>query len=373
MKKIVVISDSFKGSLSSEDIIQIFLDVKKEYLNNVMIKTFPIADGGEGTVKTFASFQKGQLINIKVHDSYFEMIDATYFINNHNEAIIEVASSSGLTQVKGRENPAKTSTYGVGEQILDAVKRGVKKIYIGLGGSATNDMGVGAASSLFTIFYNKNHEPFIPNGETLKDIDSYDDSRTKELLKDVEIYCLSDVNNVTYGKDGAAYIYAKQKGADEEMIKQLDSGLKSLSNVIYQKTNIDVGKLQKGGAAGGFGAGAYIFFHAKLVSGIDTILELLDFEKEIIDAEYIFTGEGKVDQQTLKGKAIYGVAKIAKKHHIPLIVICGKLDDDIKKEDLDQLGIIKAIPISSNYDLNYALSHAKELYKQNLIKLLKDL
>ena len=373
MKKIVVISDSFKGSLSSEDIIQIFLDVKKEYLNNVMIKTFPIADGGEGTVKAFASFQKGQLINIKVHDSYFEMIDATYFINNHNEAIIEVASSSGLTQVKGRENPAKTSTYGVGEQILDAVKRGVKRIYIGLGGSATNDMGVGAASSLFTIFYNKNHEPFIPTGETLKDIDSYDDSRTKELLKDVEIYCLSDVNNVTYGKDGASYIYAKQKGADEEMIKQLDNGLKSLSNVIYQKTNIDVGKLQKGGAAGGFGAGAYIFFHAKLVSGIDTILELLDFEKEIIDADYIFTGEGKVDQQTLKGKAIYGVAKIAKKNHVPLIVICGKLDDDIKKEDLDQLGIVEAIPISSNYDLNYALSHAKELYKQNLINLLKDL
>ena len=278
MKKIVVISDSFKGSLSSKEILNIFQEVKEEYLPNVIIKSFPIADGGEGTVEAFSSFQKGQIVNIRVHDSYMNMVDTKYFINEDNEAIIEIASSSALTQVKDNKDPSKTSTYGIGEQIKDAIKRGVKKIYIGLGGSSTNDMGTGAACALSTIFYNQSNEPFIPVGGTLKDIVSYDDSETKKLLKDVEIICLSDVNNVTYGPDGASFVYAKQKGADEAMIKMLDDGLKHLSSLIYNISNIDVSNLPKGGAAGAFGAGSYAFLNAKLKSGIYTILQLLHFE-----------------------------------------------------------------------------------------------
>ena len=373
MKKIVVISDSFKGSLSSKEILNIFQEVKEEYLPNVIIKSFPIADGGEGTVEAFSSFQKGQIVNIRVHDSYMNMIDTKYFINEDNEAIIEIASSSALTQVKDNKDPSKTSTYGIGEQIKDAIKRGVKKIYIGLGGSSTNDMGVGASCALSTIFYNQNNKPFIPVGGTLKDIVSYDDSETKKLLKDVEIICLSDVNNVTYGPDGASFVYAKQKGADEAMIKMLDGGLKHLSSLIYNISNIDVSNLPKGGAAGAFGAGSYAFLNAKLKSGIDTILQLLHFEDEIKDADYIFTGEGKIDYQTLKGKAIYGIAKIANKHRVPLICICGLVDSSINQDNLKELGIIKAISISEGYDVKYSMTHAKELYKSHLIKIIKDL
>ena len=373
MKKIVVISDSFKGSLSSKEILKIFQEVKEEYLPNVIIKSFPIADGGEGTVEAFSSFQKGQIVNIRVHDSYMNMIDTKYFINEDNEAIIEIASSSALTQVKDNKDPSKTSTYGIGEQIKDAIKRGVKKIYIGLGGSSTNDMGVGASCALSTIFYNQNNKPFIPVGGTLKDIVSYDDSETKKLLKGVEIICLSDVNNVTYGPDGASFVYAKQKGADEAMIKMLDDGLKHLSSLIYNISNIDVSNLPKGGAAGAFGAGSYAFLNAKLKSGIDTILQLLHFEDEIKDADYIFTGEGKIDYQTLKGKAIYGIAKIANKHRVPLICICGLVDSSINQDNLKELGIIKAISISEGYDVNYSMTHAKELYKSHLIKIIKDL
>ena len=373
MKKIVVISDSFKGSLSSKEILNIFQEVKEEYLPNVIIKSFPIADGGEGTVEAFSSFQKGQIVNIRVHDSYMNMVDTKYFINEDNEAIIEIASSSALTQVKDNKDPSKTSTYGIGEQIKDAIKRGVKKIYIGLGGSSTNDMGTGAACALSTIFYNQNNEPFIPVGGTLKDIVSYDDSETKKLLKDVEIICLSDVNNVTYGPDGASFVYAKQKGADEAMIKMLDDGLKHLSSLIYNISNIDVSNLPKGGAAGAFGAGSYAFLNAKLKSGIDTILQLLHFEDEIKDADYIFTGEGKIDYQTLKGKAIYGISKIANKHRVPLICICGLVDSSINQDNLKELGIIKAISISEGYDVKYSMTHAKELYKSHLIKIIKDL
>lgn len=373
MKKIVVISDSFKGSLSSKEILNIFQEVKEEYLPNVIIKSFPIADGGEGTVEAFSSFQKGQIVNIRVHDSYMNMIDTKYFINEDNEAIIEIASSSALTQVKNNKDPSKTSTYGIGEQIKDAIKRGVKKIYIGLGGSSTNDMGTGAACALSTIFYNQNNKPFIPVGGTLKDIVSYDNSETKKLLKDVEIICLSDVNNVTYGPDGASFVYAKQKGADEVMIKMLDDGLKHLSSLIYNISNIDVSNLPKGGAAGAFGAGSYAFLNAKLKSGIDTILQLLHFEDEIKDADYIFTGEGKIDYQTLKGKAIYGIAKIANKHRVPLICICGLVDSSINQDNLKELGIIKAISISEGYDVKYSMTHAKELYKSHLIKITKDL
>ena len=373
MKKIVVISDSFKGSLSSKEILNIFQEVKQEYLPNVIIKSFPIADGGEGTVEAFSSFQKGQTINITVHDSFLNLINTQYFINEDNEAIIEIASSSALTQVKDNKDPSKTSTYGIGEQIKDAITRGVKKIYIGLGGSSTNDMGTGAACALSTIFYNQSNEPFIPVGGTLKDIVSYDNSETKKLLKGVEIICLSDVNNVTYGPDGASFVYAKQKGADEAMIKMLDDGLKHLSSLIYNISNIDVSNLPKGGAAGAFGAGSYAFLNAKLKSGIDTILQLLHFEDEIKDADYIFTGEGKIDYQTLKGKAIYGIAKIANKHHVPLICICGLVDSSINQDNLKELGIIKAISISEGYDVNYSMTHAKELYKSHLIKIIKDL
>ena len=373
MKKIVVISDSFKGSLSSKEILNIFQEVKQEYLPNVIIKSFPIADGGEGTVEAFSSFQKGQIVNIRVHDSYMNMIDTKYFINEDNEAIIEIASSSALTQVKDNKDPSKTSTYGIGEQIKDAIKRGVKKIYIGLGSSSTNDMGTGAACALSTIFYNQNNEPFIPVGGTLKDIVSYDNSETKKLIKGVEIICLSDVNNVTYGPDGASFVYAKQKGADEAMIKMLDDGLKHLSSLIYNISNIDVSNLPKGGAAGAFGAGSYAFLNAKLKSGIDTILQLLHFEDEIKDADYIFTGEGKIDFQTLKGKTIYGISKIANKHHVPLICICGLVDSSINQDNLKELGIIKAISIAEGYDVNYLMTHAKELYKSHLIKIIKDL
>ena len=371
MDKIIVISDSFKGSLSSKDIVDVFTSFLSDHHINMEMVSFPIADGGEGTVEAFANVLEGELVETTAHDSYMNKIKASYFVTKDNEAIIEMASCAGLTQVSDNKNPSKTTTFGVGELIKHAIDRGIKTIYLGLGGSSTNDGGCGAASALGIKFLNQNNESFIPVGGTLKDINSI--KIDNNYLKNTEIRVLSDVNNPMYGPDGAAFVYAKQKGADELMIQELDEGLIHLSEVIKKDLKKDVSTIPGAGAAGAFGAGSVAFFNAKIASGIDSLLKICHFEESLEGASFVFTGEGKMDYQTLKGKAIFGISKVTKRNNIPLIVIAGAISNDITEKDLNELGIKKMYAIGEGYSLEYSMKNAKTLYYQKLEKVFADL
>jgi glycerate kinase len=258
-------------------------------------------------------------------------------LKNH-KAIVEIAQAAGLT-LANPKNPLLTTTYGVGELIDKAISLGSKEIIIALGGSATNDAGAGMAAALGTKFYDAKGKKFVPVGGTLINIAKIDDSATKEKLSGIKITVMCDVKNPLYGKDGAAYIYAKQKGADEKAIQKLDKGLRKIAAVIKKDLKKEVSAIPGGGAAGGLGAGCLAFLGGKLVSGIDVILDLSDFKDEVKNADLIVTGEGSFDTQSLMGKGIDGLLK-RKPEATKLIVIAGKLKMDEK--DYEKAGIYAA-------------------------------
>ncbi len=378
MKKIVIAPDSFKGTLSAIKICEIVSDEIIKIFPNCQVLSIPIADGGEGTVDSFLIAAGGEKIYTKVTGPYFEKIDSYYgLIDSGKTAIIEMAAAAGLPMVRGRENPSKTTTYGVGELILHAAKVGAKKIIIGLGGSATNDGGCGLLSALGIKFLNKDNESFVPIGQTLNEIAALDISQKDESLKNIEIYAMCDVTNPLYGPSGAAYIYGPQKGADKQMVKMLDKNLQIFGNLIEKipgKENVT--KLPGAGAAGGIGAGLNGILDMPLVSGIDLILKTINFDKIIEDADMIITGEGQIDGQSLEGKVIYGIARYAKKNEIPLCVITGQsIDKELDSaSDYGISGIFtinrKAIPFSESKD------HSEENLRYtagNIMKFIKDI
>lgn len=356
MDKIVIVPDSYKGTLSAIKICEIIKTEIMEVFPKCRVISIPIADGGEGTVDSFLMSAKGEKIHIEVTGPYFEKINSYYgLIDNGNTAIIEMASAAGLPLVSGRENPTKTTTYGVGELILHAAKSGAKKIIIGLGGSATNDGGCGLLSALGVKFFNKNNESFIPVGGTLDEIVFIDTTEVDNNLQGVKIYAMCDVTNPLYGTKGAAYIFAPQKGAEEEMVVLLDKKLQAFGDLLEKFPGKEFAAgLPGAGAAGGLGAGLYALLDVPLVSGIDMILETIEFDKIIENADLIITGEGRIDGQSLEGKVIHGVSKYAKVKSIPLCVIVGQaLDEQLSNTyDYGISGIFtinrKAVPFSES-------------------------
>lgn len=332
MKKVVLIPDSFKGTLSSLQICNIIEYKISEYFPDCKVISIPVADGGEGSVDCFITALGGEKINVTVKNPYFEDMKSYYgIIDNGSTAIIEMAACAGLPLVENRKDPMNTTTYGVGQLILDAAKRGVKKIIVGLGGSCTNDGGCGAAAAIGINFFNENGDNFIPTGGTTNKIKCIDVSNKSKLLKGIEIITMCDVDNPMYGPTGAAQIFGTQKGANSEEISFLDKGIKHLSEIIKKDLNQDLSEIPGTGAAGAMGAGMIAFFNSKLKMGIEVILDIVNFDSIISDADMIFTGEGKLDQQSLRGKVVIGVAKRAKKQNVPVIVITGGVDDDINK------------------------------------------
>lgn len=345
MKKVVVIPDSFKGTLSSDYICDIIGDKVKEHFPDCEVISIPVADGGEGSVDCFLTALGGEKINVTVKNPYFEDMASFYgLIDNGNTAVIEMAACAGLPLVEDRKNPAKTTTYGVGQLILDAATRGVKKIIVGLGGSCTNDGGCGAASAVGIKFSNKKGEEFVPTGGTLHEIDKIDMSCKAEVLNGIEIITMCDIDNPMYGINGAAHVFAPQKGADPKLVLFLDEGVKALSKVIKKDINKDLGEVPGTGAAGAMGAGMMAFFDAKLQMGIETVLDTVNFSSVISDADMIFTGEGKLDCQSLRGKVVIGVAKRAKKKKVPVVVIAGGADSGI--DNVYNLGITSVFTIN---------------------------
>ena len=331
MKKFVFIPDSFKGTLSSQKICDILTAKAKKHFPDVITVNIPVADGGEGSVDAFLTALGGEKVIVKVKNPYFEDMDSFYgLIDGGKTAVIEMAACAGLPLVEDRKNPCKTTTYGVGQLILDAASRGVSKIIVGLGGSSTNDGGCGAAAAVGVKFKNKDGEEFVPTGGTLKDIDSIDFSGKDKLLSGIEFVTMCDIDNPMYGKTGASYIFAPQKGADPEMVEFLDQGMINLCEVIKKGKGQDLSEVPGGGAAGAMGAGMIAFFDSRLQMGIQTVLDTVGFDQIISDADMIFTGEGKLDSQSLRGKVVIGVAARAQKQSVPVTVIVGgAADDDI--------------------------------------------
>ena len=329
-KTIVIASDSFKGTLSSLDICHLFEEHFKDR-KDISLITLPIADGGEGSLDAISKILDGRFIDIEVCGLYFNKIKSRFFVDDNNNAYIESASVVGLSLANEDNNPGLVTTCGIGEQIGTAIDLGYKNIYVFLGGSATNDAGCGLAAALGTKFYDENNLEFIPVGLNLKDIKKIDSTLTKNYLKDVKITVLSDVKSPFYGKEGAAYKFAKQKGANDEEIVLLDEGLKHLSTIVSRDLSIDLVNVPGSGAAGGLGGGLFAFCNSKIVSGIDTLLDLIKFDDIIADADLVISGEGKLDKQTLDGKVIDGVAKRCLKQNKPLDLIVGISEISLKE------------------------------------------
>jgi glycerate kinase len=332
MKKVVLIPDSFKGTLSSMQICEIACRKIKEHFPACEVVSIPVADGGEGSVDCFLTALGGERVSIVVKNPYFEDMESFYgIIDNGRTAVIEMAACAGLPLVEDRKDPRKTTTYGVGQLILDAAKRNVKKIIIGLGGSCTNDGGCGAAAAVGVRFRNAKGEEFVPTGGTLCEIEEIDMSARAEILNGIEIAAMCDIDNPMYGLSGAAFIFGPQKGADLEMVQQLDKGIKHLSERIKKDLGKDLAQVPGTGAAGAMGAGMMAFFDSGLKMGIETVLDTVNFNSVISDAGMVLTGEGKIDQQSLRGKVVIGVARRAKEQNVPVIVIAGGADTGIEE------------------------------------------
>ena len=341
MKKAVLIPDSFKGTLSSAQICAIMEGQIKRHFPDCAVVGIPVADGGEGSVDAFLTALGGEKIYVEVAGPYFEPMRAFYgLIDEGRTAVIEMAACAGLPLVGDRKDPSKTTTYGVGQLILDAAKRGVKKIIVGLGGSATTDAGCGAAAAIGVKFLNAAGASFVPVGGTLKDVVRIDMADSAAALAGVEVVTMCDIDNPMYGLHGAAYVFGPQKGADPAMVRSLDDGLRHLGEVIKADLGRDLTEVPGGGAAGAMGVGMVAFFGSTLQMGIETVLDTVDFDRIVADADAVFTGEGKIDSQSLRGKVVIGVARRAKKQNVPVIAVVGGADLDV--DDAYDMGV-KAI------------------------------
>lgn len=340
--KIVIAMDSFKESISSvEAVTAVARGIRNAALYNkkdVIIDKIPIADGGEGTVESITSSTGGKIVSTEVLDPLGRKITSFFGILPDNTAIIEMATASGLNLLKAEErNPLYTTTYGTGQLIKRALELGCKKIIIGIGGSATNDGGMGMAQALGIKFLDTNDNELKFGGIHLANLARIDLTNLYYRAKEAEFIVASDVTNPLCGPTGATRIYGPQKGADEKMIITLNNNLVHLAKIIKQDLQKEVLHISGGGAAGGLGAGLIAFLDAKIHKGIDVIMELVDFKKRIYDADIIVTGEGSIDSQTIYGKVPCGIGEVAKKQDKIVICICGTLGKN--HEALYDLGL----------------------------------
>lgn len=321
--KVIIATDKFKGSLTSMQACECIRSGVLQANKNAAIKIFPMADGGDGFATAIKYYWQTATVHCKAVNPLMKAIDATYEWDETNKtAIIELASASGLMLLKEDEqNPLHTSTYGTGLLIQHAIEKGACKIIVGLGGSATNDAGIGILSALGFGFKNKQGNILPPVGASLSSVNSIE---PPPLLPSVEFVVACDVANTLFGRQGAAYIYAPQKGADGNAVKILDKGLRHFAYIIQLQTGKDIASFSGSGAAGGTAAGLAAFFKTQIVSGAKFIIDISKIEEQIEGAGIVITGEGKLDSQSLQGKAVYEIAMLAKKRQTPLIIFCGQ-------------------------------------------------
>ena len=329
MKKCIVISDSFKGSLSSRAICAIAREHIPRFFPACEVRALSVADGGEGTVDCFLDSCGGERVTVDgVQNPYGEPISAAYGRLPDGTAVIEMAAAAGLPLAAGRKDPCVTTTYGVGQLIAHAVDRGAKRVVLGLGGSATNDGGCGCAAALGVRFTDAAGQEFVPVGATLDRIAHIDVSAAQGRLSGVELIAMCDIDNPMHGPAGAAFVYAPQKGADEAAVSLLDRQLRALDEVFSRELGAHVAQLPGAGAAGAFGAGCVALLGASLRRGIEVVLDVVGFDALLDGADAVFTGEGRIDAQSTHGKVVGGVARRAGACGVPVFAIVGDVADD---------------------------------------------
>ena len=344
--KVIIAPDSFKECLSAKEVGHaIALGVSK-IMPRAETVQIPISDGGEGLLEALIGQSRGTYVEVKVKDPLLRIIDARYgILNDKITAIIEMAQASGLELLSEKEkNPVKTTSFGTGQLIQNALDKGCTKLIIGIGGSATNDGGVGMLKALGAQFLNAKKKKLKPGGGSLAKLAHIDISGLDKRLANCEILVACDVSNPLTGKNGASFVYGGQKGGATKDLRLLDDNLLHYAKIIKEVLNIAIDKTPGAGAAGGTGAALMAFLNGKLVNGIDLVLDTLDVEQYFQDADMVITGEGKTDAQSLNGKVIQGIAKMAERHQVPVIVLTGKIDDDV--EPLFQNGITAVFSIS---------------------------
>lgn len=323
MAKYVLIPDSFKGTLSSENICRIASEEILRLEPEAEICAIPVADGGEGTVDAFLAAVGGTRAEVPCTGPCGQEVMGFYGLLPDGTAVVEMAAAAGLPLAGACRDPEKTTTYGVGQLMAHALSRGAKRLVLGLGGSATNDGGCGAAAALGAEFLDEEGRAFVPTGGTLTQIAHIRTEGLRETLAGAEVTVMCDIDNPLCGPAGAAAVFGPQKGADAAMVARMDAGLRHLAETLEKDVGMEVLTLAGGGSAGGFGAGAAAFFGGQLRMGIDVVLDLTDFDRKCRGASLVITGEGHLDSQSLRGKTVVGVARRARALGVPAAALVG--------------------------------------------------
>ncbi len=323
MAKYVLIPDSFKGTLSSEDICRIASEEILRLEPEAEICAIPVADGGEGTVDAFLAAVGGTRAEVPCTGPCGQEVMGFYGLLPDGTAVVEMAAAAGLPLAGACRDPEKTTTYGVGQLMAHALSRGAKRLVLGLGGSATNDGGCGAAAALGAEFLDAEGRAFVPTGGTLTQIAYIRMKGLRETLAGAEVTVMCDIDNPLCGPAGAAAVFGPQKGADAAMVARMDAGLRHLAETLEKDVGMEVLTLAGGGSAGGFGAGAAAFFGGQLRMGIDVVLDLTGFDWKCRGASLVITGEGHLDSQSLRGKTVVGVARRARALGVPAAALVG--------------------------------------------------
>lgn len=373
MEKILLVPDSFKGTLSSRQVCQVMAGQLRRFFPQAQVKSIPVADGGEGSVEAFLAAAGGERRMLTVTGPFGEPVEAFYgVLGDGRTAVIEMAACAGLPLAEGRLNPERATTYGVGELLLAAKEAGCTKAILGLGGSCTNDGGVGAAAALGAKFTRADGAAFIPTGGTLGEIAALDVSPVAQALQGMELTAMCDIDNPLYGEAGAAAVFAPQKGADAAMVARLDAGLRHLGQVATRCLGRDFSHLPGAGAAGGLGFGMAAFCGAQLRMGIDAVLDAVGFDSLLPGTDMVFTGEGKIDSQSARGKVVSGVAARCRKAGVPVVAVVGQIGQGF--EEMYQQGLTAVFSINrAAQPFAESRFHAGEnlaLTMENIVRLL---
>lgn len=373
--KFVLAPDKYKGSLTGHEFCDAVESGIRKVFPEAEILKRPLADGGDGTIEVVAHYLNANTVSLHVTDPLFRKIKADYLLSDDKKtAFIEMSEASGYKVLtKAEMNCMHTTSLGTGEMILDALEKGAKNIVLGIGGSATNDGGIGMATALGYEFLDKDGRQLEPVGKNLALVHEIRSEKVHEKLKNANIQVACDVNNPLYGENGAAKVYGPQKGASSEEVEVLDKGLEHFAQIIQSTFGVDVQKIPGAGAAGGMGAGAVVFLDAKLTSGVDLVMQLANFDEALTDADWIITGEGQLDGQTFSGKTIAGVIQSAKRKGVPIAAFCGSVNVSIA--EMQTMGLDYAVSILNqvgNLDDAKAKSFENlELASYNFAHLLK--
>lgn len=371
--KFLFASDSFKGTLSSDQTIELLTKATEEVFGSCETSGVPVADGGEGTTDAVVKARSGEIITVPVHGPLMEMEQGFYGRLSDTEAILEMAAASGLPMVpEEKRNPLNTTTYGTGELLKAALDAGYTEIAIAIGGSATNDGGMGFASALGIRFLDQDGNVLEGRGEDLEKVAHIDMSGLDPAVKKAHFTVMCDVTNPLCGPDGATYTFGKQKGGTPEILDRLEKGMQNYRDVIIREFGVNPDEIQGSGAAGGLGTALKVFLHAEMKSGIETVLDLIDFDARLEGVDLVVTGEGRTDWQSCFGKVMQGVGDRSAKHQVPVAALCGGLGRDYEK--IYAHGICSIMTtVDGPMPLKEALDNASELYYKGAIRMFRFL